>query len=104
LGGRSAYWESKAVSTKRTTDHTAKGGRPPALAIVGEKITELRDETSQATFARLTKLSIDVVQRAERGEATARTIRKLCKYAKSKGFSLTPDTLRKNTPQKTAKT
>jgi len=81
-----------------------EGGRPSALPIIGEKVTELRGEASQATFARSTKLSIDVIQRAERGEATERTIRKLSRYAKSKGSSLTADTLRKNTPQKTAKT
>lgn len=104
LGARSAYWESKAVSTKRTTDPSAKSGRPRAVAIIGEKVTELRGELSQGTFTRVTKLSADVIQRAERGEATGRTIRKLCQYAKSKGFSLTPDTLRKNTPPKTAKT
>jgi hypothetical protein len=80
------------------------GGRPRALAIVGEKVIDLRGDTSQKTLARLTRLSIDAIQRAENGEATERTIRKLTKFAKSKGVQLSPDSLKKNPPPKTAKT
>lgn len=90
---------SKAVGSRGKT-----GGRPSAVAVIGEKVKELRDDLSQPTFARRTKLSIDVIQRAEAGKATQRTIQKLCKFAKSKGLLLTAESLIKNTPRKAAKT
>lgn len=92
-----------APKPKRTKD-AAKGGRPRAVAIFGEKLIELRGDLSQKTFGRLTKLSIDVIQRAEQGEATVRTIQKICRHAKSRKFELTPGTLRRNPPLKAAKT
>jgi transcriptional regulator with XRE-family HTH domain len=79
-------------------------GRPPGVAIFGEKVQELRQDSSQRTFARVTKLSIDVIQRAERGKATERTIKRLCRYAQLKRIPLTAESLKKNTTLKTAKT
>jgi hypothetical protein len=98
---RSVQWESKAVSTrrsiKRTTDSAARGGRPGALKINGDKVLELRGNWnwSQPRFGRSTGLSVDVIQRAEQGEATDRTIKKLLKFAKSKSIPLTAEDLKK---------
>jgi len=79
-------------------------GRPRALPIIGERVKDLRGDYSQPAFARRTKLSADVIQRAERGEATERTIRKLCKFARSNGSPLTAESFKKNTPPKAAET
>ena len=95
--------ERSSRPSKKTRASTARGGRPPALAIIGEKVKGLRDDLSQQPFARRTKLSIDVIQRAEAGKATEQILRKLCKFAKSNGFSLTAESLTKNTPPKAAK-
>ncbi len=77
---------------------SSKGrGRPAAQRVDGEKVKELRGDASQAAFSKRTKLSIDVIQRAERGEATGRTVRRLRKYAKDKGLAWTPDDPKKHT-------
>jgi len=73
----------------------ARGGRPGAMKINGDKVLELRGDRSQARFARPTGLSVDVIQRAEHGEATDRTITKLLKFAKSKSILLTAEDLKK---------
>ena len=100
--------ESKAAQNKASVKpqeaRVARGGRPPGVAIFGEKVQELRQDSSQRTFARVTKLSIDVIQRAERGKATERTIKRLCRYAQLKRIPLTAESLKKNTTLKTAKT
>jgi hypothetical protein len=99
----------RRLTRKAAAQHTEsatvrKGGRPPAVAIIGDKVIELRGEASQEAFARRTGLSVDVIQRAEQGEATVRTINKLLRFAKSKAFSMTADSLIKNPPLKAAKT
>jgi hypothetical protein len=94
LDGAEANVEA-GTAASLALDSSAKGGRPPALAIVGEKVSELRGDRSQPTIARLTKLSVDVIQRAEQGQATPKTIKKLCQFAKSIGFPLTSETLKK---------
>jgi hypothetical protein len=73
------------------------------VPIFGEKVSDLRRDRSQQAFATTIGLSVDVIQRAERGEATIRTIRKICKYARSKNPDLTTETLQKNPPPKAAK-
>ncbi len=73
---------------------TRRGGRPPAEAIHGEKVRELRDPLTQAKFAEKTDLSTDVIQKAENGKATKETMDELCRFAKKKGVEMTPDLLR----------
>ncbi len=92
------------AKSQRERGCDVKGGRPSAEAIFGEKVRELRGALSQRAFSRLTKLSIDVIQRAEQGEATVRTMQTICRHAKSRNLELTVTMLRKNRPQKTAKT
>jgi hypothetical protein len=72
----------------------AKGGRPKALAIDGEKVRALRGGASQETFRRCCKISTDRLQKAERGSATEQTILTICKYAAKKGHNLTTDDLK----------
>ena len=80
-------------------------GRPGALSIYGTMVRELRGEMSQQAFSRLTKLSVDVIQRAEhKNEATMPTIKKLVQFAKRKTARLTAEELQTNQPQKTART
>jgi hypothetical protein len=71
-------------------------GRPKALAIAGEKILALRGDDSQTAFCRKCKISTDILQRAERGAATQKTIIKICKYAAKKGEKLTSGELKIN--------
>lgn len=76
-------------------------GRPQELCpINGEKVTELRGGLTQPNMARRCgKMSVDTLQRAEKGEATDRTIAKLLRFASTKGHKLTFADLKKNTPQ-----
>jgi hypothetical protein len=69
-------------------------GRPKALAIAGEKIVAMRGDASQKAFCRLCRISTDILQKAERGTATEKTISIICKYAKKKGQNLTPEELK----------
>ena len=71
------------------------GGRPKALlAVDGKKIQTLRGDASQKAFCRLLrKVSTDVLQKAERGSATEKTLIKICKYAAKKSQNLTLEEL-----------
>lgn len=74
-------------------------GRPQLDAIDGQEVIKLRDDYSQVQFARIVKISVDVIQRAEAGTASEQTIIKLCRYAKKHLIPLTPDTLKKPTAE-----
>jgi len=93
----------KADGAFNQTNRGTAAGRPRAVEIHGEKVQDLRGDNSQETFARLTKLSPDVIQRAEAGEATTRTMGKLLRFAKSRGLKLSKEDLKKNSPAKAAK-
>jgi hypothetical protein len=70
------------------------GGRPKALlAIDGKKIRTLRGRLSQTAFCLGRKISTDVIQKAEGGLATRRTVEKICEIAKKKGQNLMPEDL-----------
>jgi hypothetical protein len=76
-----------------------RGGRPrESCEIHGEKVKALRGDASQKAFCqrRHCNISEDVLQTAERGYATEKTIIKICKYAAKKGQNLTPQDLKKN--------
>jgi DNA-binding transcriptional regulator YiaG len=110
LFARRVYWtyqlESQLVKTASApTLIAAKGGRPRANAIKGDIVRELRGDRTQPAFARTLKVSTEILQRAEnQSEATDATISKICRAAKRKGRELKPNDLKKNTPQKAAKT
>ena len=76
------------------TREKTPAGRPKAFPISGEKIRALRDEANQRPFSKQCKISTDTLQKAERGAATEKTIRKICKYACKKGQNLTPEDLK----------
>jgi DNA-binding transcriptional regulator YiaG len=61
-----------------------RGGRPveTAAAIDGKELRELRGDTAQTVFARMCKISVDTLQRAECGDASRQTIRKIERYLK----------------------
>ena len=65
--------------------HSARRGRPPAVAIDGSLVKKLRldSDLKQAAFADLCKISPDVLQDAEkRNLATDETIEKIERFAK----------------------
>jgi hypothetical protein len=76
-----------------------KGGRPVIL-VDREKIKELRGESTQTVFARLCKISVDALQRAENdGRSSNKTIRQIVRRLRSKGRDISAKDLIKNTPQ-----
>jgi len=76
-----------------------KGGRPVIL-VDGDKIKELRGEQTQTVFARLCKVSVDALQRAERlGRSSEKTIRKIVRRLQRHGVKIEVKDLAKNTPQ-----
>ena len=80
-------------------------GRPKALfAVDGEKIRTLRGDASQKAFCQWTGIKVDVLQHAEGGTATEKTVIKICKYAKKKCQNLTPKDLKRTDREKPAET
>jgi DNA-binding Xre family transcriptional regulator len=72
------------------------GGRPREYReIDGAELNRRRGKKSQKAFARLCGISEDSLQKAESGLATLRTLKKICKFLKTK-----PEELKKNMPQK----
>lgn len=95
----------KAKPRGRKPADKGQRGRPHALEIEGKAVKGIRGERSQAEFARSVGISVDVLQRAEGGEATEKTVTKLCNLAKRHGYLLSRKTLethQKNRPPKTA--
>jgi DNA-binding transcriptional regulator YiaG len=81
------------------TKSPARKGRPVIL-VDGERIKELRGEYTQALFARLCKVSVDALQRAERrGRSSEKTIRKIVGKLQRQGRQIEVKNLIKNTPQ-----
>lgn len=78
-----------------------RGGRPRSmLEIHGEKVTALRGDAKKTDFANWTRLSDEVVQLAEQGQATDKTIKTICKYSVKIGKKMNASDLKKNQPQK----
>jgi hypothetical protein len=76
-----------------------KGGRPVIL-VESERMKELRGDHTQAVFARLCRVSVDAIQRAEcHGRSSEGTIRKIVRKLRSKGQNVSVKDLIKNTPQ-----
>ena len=80
-------------------ESTRKGGRPVIL-VDGERIKELRGESTQAAFARFCNISVDALQLAEgQGRSSNKTIRKIATILRKKGQNVKAKDLIKNTPQ-----
>ncbi len=66
-----------------------KGGRPIEMALIdGERVKKLLEGRNQKVIARLCKISVDTLQRAARGRATAKTVKSIANYFKIKEESL----------------
>jgi hypothetical protein len=112
LEGRSTRWEGKAVQPPQAAgpraekvvdsarpDLPAKKGGRPVILVDGERIKELRGESSQTAFARLCKISVDALQRAERrGRSSEKTIRRIVRKLQGQGRKIESKDLIKNTP------
>jgi hypothetical protein len=86
-------------SVRRNGKSSEKGGRPVTL-VDGDRIKELRGESTQAAFARFCKISPDALQRAERhGRSSERTILKIANKLRKQGHNIKAKDLIKNTPQ-----
>jgi hypothetical protein len=89
----------KVIDGPLTKSPGRKSGRPVIL-VDGERIKELRGEYSQAVFARLCRVSVDAVQRAERhGRSSDKTIRRIVRKLKGQGQKIEVKDLMKNPPQ-----
>jgi hypothetical protein len=80
-------WGDDLIGTQWTSPSLRKdalmaGGRPveTAATIDGKKLRELRGDTPQPVFARLCGISVDTLRRAERGNASPTTIKKIERY------------------------
>ena len=90
--------EVSPQSEDRPIQGKAKGGRPATL-IDGNKLRKLRGDTEQTVFARMCRVSVDTVQRAEGdGHASVKSIKKFLKGLKLKGHHIEREDLEKNTP------
>ena len=92
-----------------TVEVTARRGRPveTAAAIDGNWLRERRGDMTQTVFARMCGgISVDTLQRAERGDASHQTIRKINRYLKRSpgGQTIEVEKPEKKAPQETART
>jgi hypothetical protein len=78
------------------------GGRPPDVNTIDvEKLRQVRGAMTQKSFARKCgKISVDTLQRAERGDASRETFRKIVAYLKKRDANFKPgELMKKNPPQ-----
>ena len=85
-----ARLERRAINQLKAQAPKGRPGRPTGLISVDiRKIKQVREELTQPEFARILKISVDTLQRAEnQGVATKATIRKINNFAKKSGLSL----------------
>jgi hypothetical protein len=73
--------------------------KPRSWSIDGGKVRDLRESVSQEAFVRPLGISVDVLQRAEAGKATPKTVKAILKSKAAKFKNLKIESLVKNTPQ-----
>jgi hypothetical protein len=86
---------------KAATGTTRILGRPPRREVVGALVKSLRGTQTQPQFVRSLDISLDVLQKAEHGFASERTIDILVASKAAKALKLKRESFYKNPPQKT---
>jgi hypothetical protein len=87
---------------KAATGASGTLGRPPLGEVDGALVKSLRGTQTQPQFVRNLDISVDVLQKAENGLASERTIDILFACKAAKALKLKRESFYKNPPQKTA--